>query len=382
MRVGLLGDGQLGWMLAQAAQQLGIEARLWSVGGAGTALRLCPDHVVAPLDDSLAHTADGAKALEAFCEGLDVVTYELEHLSLELVEAIAARVPVHPSPAVLALAQDRLREKAALETAGLEVAPHAACADRTTLLLALEDIGYGALLKTRRDGYDGKGQWRIDGPEDLERLWRAEDSGRFVWPRSGCVLERRLQFDRELSLVLTRDKQGAFAVHPWTENRHEHGILYTSRAPVAVPEVAANQTEARLKTWLEEYHYVGTIALECFEVGGRLLANEIAPRVHNSGHWTLDGARTSQFENHIRAVCGLGLGPGEAHGVAAMVNVVGLPASLELLARVPSAHLYDYAKAPRARRKLGHINVSAASDAVLSAALADLEALVPSPEAP
>ncbi len=380
MKLGLLGDGQLGWMLAEAAQRLGIEVRLWSAAGTGTAVRLCPDHVVAPLDYAPAEAAGGPSAFDAFCSGLDVVTYELEHLSLGLVEALAKRVPVHPAPAVLALAQDRWLEKAALAAAGLEVAPHAPCADRKTLEEALRSVGYRALLKTRRDGYDGKGQWRLDSPEDFERLLGAEDAGHFRWPASGCVLERRLRFDRELSLVLTRDASGAFAAHPWTENRHEHGILYTSRAPVALPKAAAEETEARLKDWLDSHRYVGTLALECFEVDGRLVANEIAPRVHNSGHWTLDGARTSQFENHIRAVCGLGLGSAEARGLAAMVNVVGVPANPELLARIPGARLYDYAKAPRARRKLAHINLCADADAALTSALAALEALVPPPE--
>lgn len=364
MRIGIIGDGQLGLMLAHAAQAMGFSVRIASAKGEGCACSYIKD-VVTGLGQDAASEA-------RFAEGLDVITYELEHLSLELVQRLATQVPVHPTPDALAVGQDRLLEKQALQTAGLKTAPFAPCHDAVTLREAAEAIGFPALLKTRRDGYDGKGQWRFPDAASCERFAQALARGDLQAPTSGYVLEGHVDFHRELSLVACRAQDGQTHFYPPTENHHEAGILRLSRAPAQLDAARWDALKQQASAWLTQIGYVGTWALELFDTETGLVANEMAPRVHNSGHWTQNGAHSSQFENHIRAITGQGLGSTEAQGHSAMINLIGDPIETPSWLALPAAHLHDYGKHPRPGRKLGHVNLNLPTQAAREALLATL----------
>jgi 5-(carboxyamino)imidazole ribonucleotide synthase len=269
--------------------------------------------------------------------------------------AAARHAPVRPDPRALDVAQDRLTEKQTFERLGIDVAPYAAVDDRRSLDAAIETVGLPAILKTRRGGYDGKGQQALELSVDVDAAWRALDG-------VPMILEGRIPFTRELSVLAIRGLDGDTRCYPLVENEHGGGILRVSRAPAPglSPGLQA-AGESFAKRLLDDLGYVGVLAVELFEHEGRLLANELAPRVHNSGHWTIEGAETSQFENHLRAILGLPLGSTTMRGVAGMVNCIGTmpdPADVE---RVEGAVLHDYEKAPREGRKLGHVTVVANS---------------------
>ena len=267
-----------------------------------------------------------AEALDQLARGADVVTYEFENVPVEA----AARVGAVPGVRALEEGQDRLREKELFRSLGIP----------TPGFGTLDDTGVPAIVKTRRLGYDGKGQRRVDRPEAL---------------RDDELAEELVVFDRELSIVGVRGRDGETRFWPVAENVHRDGILRVSRVPAA--DAPQGEAEAICSALLEELGYVGVLAVELFDVGGRLLANEFAPRVHNTGHWTIDGAETSQFENHLRAILGLPLGSTEARTPCVMVNLVGdVPAREELLA-LPRAHVHLYGKAPRPGRKVGHVTL-------------------------
>jgi len=361
MKVGIVGGGQLGRMMALAGYPLGLRFRFLEskepapVDGLGEVVR-------ADYDD--------LEALEPFAEGLDVVTYEFENVPVRSAEALSQWVDVHPKPAALELAQDRLVEKRGFRELGIPTAPFTPVDSRGALDDAVAERALPAVLKTRRFGYDGKGQEVLEEPSDLDRAWERL-GGRPL------ILEGFVDFVRELSIVAVRGRGGDVVFYPLVENDHRDAVLYrtTAPAPDVTPEL---QETARgyARALLEELDYVGVLALELFQAGDALLANEMAPRVHNSGHWTQDGARTSQFENHVRAVCGLPLGdPSPLLGHAGMVNLLGSVPPVEALLGVEGARVHLYDKAPRPGRKLGHVNVAGPDAAEVGARVDAVEAL-------
>jgi len=314
--VGVIGGGQLGRMLALAGIPLGLSFRFLDPAAGAPA---------GEVGELLAGAYDDPELLDRLADGAEVVTYEFENVPVEA----ARRVRAVPGVAALEVAQDRLAEKRLLRRLGIP-----------TARIDEEVETFPALLKTRRLGYDGKGQ----------RLVEARPR-----PDPGHVLEEVVPFDRELSLLAVRASTGETVCYPLSENVHEDGILRRSRAPVAdAPQAEAEEYALRI---LDALDYVGVLALELFETSGRLLANEIAPRVHNSGHWTIEGAETSQFENHLRAVLGLPLGSTELRGTVAMWNVIGTVPRREDVLAMPGTHLHLYGKAARPGRKLGHVTL-------------------------
>lgn len=344
--VGILGGGQLARMMALAGHSLGLRFRVFDPARDASAAAVA-EHVCAHWDDT--------GALARFCDGLDVATIELEALPVATARAVASRIPMRPSPRALAASQDRLGEKELAKSLGLATARYARVDTAADLAAALERIGAPAVLKTRTLGYDGRGQAVV---RDL-------DGAREAWQDGGArpsVLEAFVRFDRELSQVAVRSLDGGIAYYPLVENLHVDGVLHRTIAPAPrVSATLAQQAREAARLVLEALDYVGVLTLEFFESDGRLLLNEMAPRVHNSGHWTIEGAATSQFENHLRAVAGLPLGSTEARGWSLLRNIVGDAPDRERVLAIPDAHLHLYDKQPRAGRKLGHVTITASS---------------------
>lgn len=350
--LGILGGGQLARMLALAAAPLGVKSLV-----VDNAAEACAGQV-APL--CLADWTDFA-ALEKFAAQVDVVTFDFENVPADTARWLADRVPVYPNPQALAIAQDRLAEKNLFRECGLSTPEFEAVATRQDLQRALARIGAPAILKTRRLGYDGKGQFRIGQLADADAAWTALGAN-----GHGLVLEAFVPFERELSVLAARTRQGDFRVWPLTQNWHTDGVLSMSLAPATDIEALQARAEALARTLAERLDYVGVLALELFVRDGQLLGNEMAPRVHNSGHWTIEGALVSQFENHVRAVLGLPLGDTSARGCAAMFNWIGqLPDATPVLATV-DGHWHDYGKKSRPGRKMGHATVCAADARTLA----------------
>jgi 5-(carboxyamino)imidazole ribonucleotide synthase len=296
----------------------------------------------------------------------DVVTYEFENVPVEAARAVERLVPVYPPPAALEASQDRLAEKELFSAVGLPVAAYAPVDPLPSLAEAVERLATPAVLKTRRLGYDGKGQAVIHDPRLAEDAWQSVGE-------VPCLLEELVPFDRELSIVAVRGRDGKTAAYPVVENRHRDGILRVTRAPAPGLDADLQEAaEAHARALMAELGYVGVLAIELFQTGTSLLANEMAPRVHNSGHWTIEGAETSQFENHLRAVCGLPLGVTDAIGVSAMVNLIGAMPDRTAVLGIPGAHLHDYGKEARPGRKLGHVTVRAADERTLEERLEEL----------
>jgi 5-(carboxyamino)imidazole ribonucleotide synthase len=344
MTIGILGGGQLGYMLALAGYPLGLHFRF---------LDPSPEAPVGRIANRVTADFSDEQALGKFSHGLEVVTYEFENVPVAAAKFLAERVPVYPPPAALEEAQERLREKRLFRRLQIPTTEFAEIATRDDLDEAVKQVGLPAMLKTCRMGYDGKGQWLLRTAEDVEKA-------RLELPDVPLILEKFVQFARELSILGVRGRGGDIAFYPLIENHHRGGILRLSLAPA--PNLTASlqqEAEHAARKVLEALGYVGVLCIEFFEIGGRLLANEMAPRVHNSGHWTIEGAVTSQFENHLRAILGMPLGSTAAVGVSAMINLIGeIPESAEVL-NVSNAHLHLYGKEPRAGRKLGHVTVRA-----------------------
>jgi 5-(carboxyamino)imidazole ribonucleotide synthase len=377
MNVGILGGGQLGYMLALAGYPLGLQFRF---------LDPSPEAPVGRIALRVNADFTNADALERFANGLDRVTYEFENVPVESVKILAKRVPVFPSPKALEVAQDRLREKTLFRELGIATADFIPVQNAADLDAAIKKLSLPAILKTCRMGYDGKGQWMLRTAEDVPRA-KAEmstpaDAARSTNELSGTpyVLERFVPFSRELSILSVRSSAGEIIFYPLVENHHREGILRLSLAPAPHLELKTQQAaEDAARRVLEALEYVGVLAIELFELDGKLLANEMAPRVHNSGHWTIEGAVTSQFENHLRAVCGFPLGSTATLGRSAMLNLIGeTPAPAEVLA-IRDAHLHLYGKSPRPGRKLGHVTLHASSAKHLGEQLAALPAFFQRP---
>ncbi|MFC4762336.1 5-(carboxyamino)imidazole ribonucleotide synthase [Dyella koreensis] len=345
--LGILGGGQLARMLALAAAPLGVKTLV-----VDSAADACAGQVATLI------TADWTDygALEAFAREVDVVTFDFENVPAETAHWLAQRVAVFPAPRALAVAQDRLAEKTLFRDCGLTTPDFMAIDTRADLDRALSTIGAPAILKTRRLGYDGKGQFRLRSLADADAAWAALGAQASA---HGLILEAFVPFERELSVIAVRSRDGDFRTWPLTQNWHTDGVLSLSLAPA--PDVGTLQERATqlARTLAERLEYVGVFALELFVKDGQLLGNEMAPRVHNSGHWTIEGALTSQFENHVRAVLGMPLGDTAARGLSAMFNWIGeLPDAAPVLSAV-DAHWHDYGKQPRLGRKVGHATVCA-----------------------
>lgn len=355
--LGILGGGQLARMLALAAAPLGVQVRV-----VDSAADACAGQV-APL--RVADWTDYA-ALEAFAAEVDVVTFDFENVPAETARWLAERTRVFPNPRALAVAQDRLAEKTLFRECGLPTPQFMAVDSRDDLDRALRAIGAPAILKTRRLGYDGKGQFRLLQATDADAAWAALGAQAAA---HGLILEAFVPFERELSVIAVRGRDGEFRSWPLTRNWHVDGVLSLSLAPAPDIDALQPRATALARTLAERLDYVGVFALELFVKDGELLGNEMAPRVHNSGHWTIEGAHSSQFENHVRAVLGLPLGDTGARGLSVMFNWIGeLPDPAPVLQAV-DGHWHDYGKQARPGRKVGHATLCAADAAQLAAQL-------------
>jgi 5-(carboxyamino)imidazole ribonucleotide synthase len=344
MRIGVIGAGQLGRMLALAGFPLALgfrflDARADSPGGQ-----------IAPIVTGAFDDPDCMARLSAAC---DVVTYEFENVPVTALAQIPSSVPCHPPLESLRVSQDRLYEKELFGRLGIATPPFRAVDTLAELKTAASAIGLPAVLKTRRLGYDGRGQRYLRRAADLASAFAALGG-------VPLILEGFVRFDREVSIVGARSTKGETRVYPLAENVHSDGILRTTRAPLRRPALQ-RAAERHLKRLFDHFGYAGVLTIEFFVQHGRLVANEMAPRVHNSGHWTIEGAATSQFENHLRAILGWPLGSTRALGHAAMVNLIGTMPDRDAVLALPGVHLHDYGKTPRPGRKLGHCTIVAAS---------------------
>ena len=341
-RIGVLGGGQLGRMLSLAAAPLGYTCHIFAPEADPPAAQVAAALTTADYDD--------LAALDRFAAAVDVVTYEFENVPAATVAHLAQVVPVRPGARPLEVAQDRLAEKDFARAQGAGTAPYRAVGSQAELAAALEEIGRPGVLKTRRMGYDGKGQAVIREGDDVAQAWAAMRD-------RPAILEGFVAFDREISVIAARGLDGVVVAYPPVENSHEDGILRHSRVPASVsPELARRATET-VSGFLQALDYVGVLAVEFFVAGDELLVNEMAPRVHNSGHWSIEGAVTSQFEQHIRAVCGLPLGSPALTGSAEMRNLIGDEAAdVARYLGEADCHLHLYGKAEaRPGRKMGHV---------------------------
>ena len=367
MRVGILGGGQLARMLALEGIPLGHRFTVLE-GASDPPAGMASTVVAAAYDDP-----DGLAAVAA---ASDVVTYEFENVPAGSAAYLAARLPALPPPAALRVAQDRLAEKRMFRELGIPTAPFHPIDGPADVEAALAVTGIPAVIKTRRFGYDGKGQVVARSPGEAEAA--VEELG------AGLIAEGFVAFERELSVLAVAGREGGRAFYPLTENHHQGGILRVSYAPapglVPPPDPTPclqSEAERLAALVLDRLDYVGVLAIELFEVDGHLLANEMAPRVHNSGHWTLDGADVSQFENHIRAVTGMPLATPCVPGPAAMINIIGELPDLGAVAAIPGTRLHLYDKAPRPGRKIGHVNVTGSDEAAVMHAVARVWGLLP-----
>lgn len=341
--IGILGGGQLGRMLAIAAAQLGFDVAIYTDEHDSPASRVAARAHVGEYSDRA--------ALAAWARGADVVTTEFENVPAETAAAlIEAGAQVQPNPHALAVAQDRFDEKSFFASSGIATPPFAAVSSQADLDAALNEIGAPAILKTRRLGYDGRGQIRIETPADAE--------GAYEKLGAPGILEGFCAFEREVSIIAARSADGAIAYYDLCENEHAGGILSRTTLPSAAPPDIHIAARAAAKSVLEAFDYVGVLTIEFFAMpDGAIVANEMAPRVHNSGHWTIEGALTSQFEQHIRCIAGWPLGSTKRIAAIEMTNLIGEDANAwAKIARQPSAHLHLYGKrAARDARKMGHV---------------------------
>jgi len=340
MTVGIVGAGQLGRMMALAGYPLGLEF-LFLDRDART-----PGGQVAPI---LAGELTDRKLLGQLSERCEVVTFDWENIPVEALQGLPGQARIAPPLRALSAAQDRLTEKRSFELLGIPTTRYAAVDSRAALEAAVNGIGLPGILKTRRMGYDGKGQFVLRKPADLDAAWAALGS-------SPLLYENLVPFEREVSVIAVRGRDGAVAFYPLNLNVHREGILRLTRAPFGNAALT-RQAQRAARRLLEHFDYVGVLTIEFFVTRGKLVANEMAPRVHNSGHWTIEGAETSQFENHVRAIAGLPLGSTRARGHSAMINLIGEMPPRESWLAVSGLHWHDYGKSARPGRKLGHITL-------------------------
>ncbi len=354
MHVGIIGGGQLGRMLALAGLPLGLEFTFLDPADKPCASML-GKHICAAFDD--------LDALASLAKRTDVLTFEFENVPSTALTGESA-LALSPNGNALHQAQERAREKTLFEKAGIPVAPWRAVNSQADIVAAVEALGLPLIAKTRSLGYDGKGQRRLTTMDDVAGLFDAMGG-------VGLLIERLVSFDAELSVVGSRARDGSLVVYPLTQNHHRNGILIRSET-ATFSRALRRQALHHLRSITGHLDYVGTIAIEFFVCGDLLLGNEFAPRVHNSGHWTIDGASHSQFENHLRAICDLPLGTTELEQAAGMLNIIGEMPDLTAALKAPDTFIHNYGKQPRPGRKIGHINMLADSHSELSQRLDSL----------
>jgi 5-(carboxyamino)imidazole ribonucleotide synthase len=344
MKIGIIGAGQLGRMLALAGYPLALQFRFLDASADS------PGGQVAPI---VTGAFDDPASLERLAREVDLVTYEFENVPVGALEKVAQTHAVHPPVEALRVSQDRLLEKQLFERLRIPTPPFRAVDSLADLQAAVRELGLPCVLKTRRLGYDGKGQRYLRKPADVEPAWHALGT-------VPLILEGFVDFEREVSIIGVRSTDGDVVAYPIVANTHRNGILRVTLAPHRHP-VLQRAAEQHLKRVMKHLDYAGVLTIEFFVQRGRLVANEMAPRVHNSGHWTIEGAVTSQFENHLRAILGLPLGSTAPVGHAAMINFIGQMPPRDDLLGVPGLHWHDYGKEPRPGRKIGHCTVVASS---------------------
>ena len=358
MRIGVIGAGQLGRMLALAGYPLGLRFVF---------LDQSADAPGAQVGRIITGAFDDPAKLAELAHDVDVVTFDVENVPVHAVQEIAASKPFLPPVAALGASQDRLHEKALFGKLKIPTPPFAPVDARVDLENAVRILGLPGVLKTRRLGYDGRGQFYLKNKDDVGRAWDVLGSVPLIY-------EGFVDFSREVSIIGVRSTRGEIRSYPLSWNVHSQGILRHSIAPYHNAALQ-KQAETYLKRLLKHFDYAGVLTIEFFVKRGRLIANEMAPRVHNSGHWTIEGAQTSQFENHVRAILGLPLGSTRPIGHSAMLNFIGAIPSLGNILRVPGVHFHSYGKQPRPNRKLGHCTINAPSGAARDKALQRLLAL-------
>ncbi len=341
MKIGVVGGGQLGRMIGLAGVPLGFKFRFWDPSPTATA---------GAVGELFTADFNDLAAAEDFAAGLDVVTYEFENVPSATINRLSSLAPCRPGALSLATSQDRVTEKSFFQKHGIPTAPWKAINSTDDLKRAFDEFG-PCIIKTRRFGYDGKGQFRIQQPQDIDLAFS-------LLGQHPLIAEKTISFQRELSLIAVRAVDGSMAVWPLVENEHRDGILHKTIAPAArISDEIKDEAENAIRTTMEALGHIGVLTIEFFEVDGKLLANEMAPRVHNSGHWTIEGSVCSQFENHVRAVAGLPLGSCGLRAPSAMINCIGeMPSSADITS-IPGAHFHDYNKTPRAGRKVGHVTI-------------------------
>lgn len=337
MNIGIIGAGQLGRMLALAGYPLGLRFTFLD-----PALDACGARVGACIQGAY----DDPTKLRELAHAVDVVTFDVENVPVAAVAPIAALKPFYPQVTALGASQDRLSEKTLFRELRIPTPEFHAVDSRDDLQRAVDRIGVPGILKTRRLGYDGRGQFRLRSARDIDTAWRTLGGVPLIY-------EAFVPFSTEVSVIGARSSTGEIAIYPLSANTHEHGILHHTLAPYRNLRLQG-EAETYLKRVLKRFNYVGVLTIEFFVLRGKLVANEMAPRVHNSGHWTIEGARTSQFENHLRAICGLPLGSTAALGHSAMVNFIGHMPEPAAALKVEGLHLHAYDKEPRPARKVGH----------------------------
>jgi len=340
-RLGIIGGGQLGQMLALAAAPLGV--RTWVLEPSAEACAL-------PYAEPIVGAYDDPEQLAQLAAQVDVATFEFENVPPAAIAQLAKTVRVAPGAQALATARDRWHEKSLFHELGIATSPVALVNSTADLKAAVAEMGLPAILKTRTLGYDGKGQCILREPAQVATAW--DELGQVP-----CILEGFVPFDEEVSCLAVRSTEGELRCYDLVANVHDQGILYRSQPLANHP--LQTQAEAMISRVMATLDYVGVMALELFRVGDQLLANEMAPRVHNSGHWTIEGAVSSQFDNHVRAVCGLPLGDTRTRESVLMLNVYGAHPDVNGLLQIPGAGWHDYGKAARPGRKLGHVTVVA-----------------------
>lgn len=359
-RVGVIGSGQLGRMMALAGTPLNVEFVFYDSAYPSPSSRL--GETINPNDKG---------SLERFIDSVDVVTYESENTDVSLVEYISTLKPVYPGADSLRKSQHRLTEKQAFRSLGIETAPFCAVRSYQEALDAASQLGYPFILKTTTEGYDGKGQALVKSSSDLSEAW--EQLG-----DKELIAEGFVKFTRELSIIAVRDANGNTKSYPLAENEHRDGILRVSRVPAQNVSLEKQKQAERYATeMLDHLGHVGVLTIELFDTENGLVANEMAPRVHNSGHWSIEGAYCSQFENHVRAICDLPLGSTETcHSFSAMINVIGRHGNSNQVLETPNQFLHYYSKSERAHRKIGHINTIASSIAELEESISSLQSFI------
>ena len=357
-RVGIVGAGQLGRMLALAGYPLGIDCTL---------LDTSADAPGAQVAASVLGALDDPRALAKLADRVDVVTLEIENVAVAALESLHGRIDVFPPPAAVAAAQDRLAEKTLFRSLGIPTAEFVTI-DSDSDAASAEKLGWPAILKTRRMGYDGRGQRVVNSTAALAAAWRELGS-------VPSIAEAFVEFEREVSLIAVRGAREELAFYPLAENVHRNGILASTIAPYE-DSLLQREAERWLAAIMSALEYRGVLTVEFFHTKSGLVANEMAPRVHNSGHWTIEGAYTSQFENHLRAVLGWPLGDPRARGHAAMLNLLGRLPPREAVLGIAGAHLHDYGKSPRPGRKVGHCTLVDTDRARLLERLTPLRAVV------